>query len=364
MSQEPTPAEPIQPRNLPEEPTPSAESGAAELETVEIPVSPTAIETGAAEPAAAETPTPERQSRTLRTVDQTWRGLTPVLRQQTLKTLKAAIRILEGLVARLEATPTEAAAETAGTGLSSLPIADWQQRGQTFWQQVQDWWRQILPQIRARLPESINQNLSDRALTGAIAGLMVVLLWITSSLFSGGKPQPTTVAVRSSPQPSATVAPGVSSTVSPSAPAVATPAPGKPLARPKPESSPTPVAKPAPPPKPALKLTPEQTLIARIQDQVAEISDQYVSGLIQSVQANFRSSRLTVKVGEGWYGLSSNQQDKLANEILRRARELDFSNLEMIDPEELLLARSPVVGSEMVVLKRSQLADDAGRRKG
>jgi hypothetical protein len=36
----------------------------------------------------------------------------------------------------------------------------------------------------------------------------------------------------------------------------------------------------------------------------------------------------------------------------------------MIDPEELLLARSPVVGSEMVVLKRSQLADDAGRRKG
>jgi hypothetical protein len=80
-----------------------------------------------------------------------------------------------------------------------------------------------------------------------------------------------------------------------------------------------------------------------------------VSGLIQSVQANFRVSRLTVKVGDGWYELSEPQQDNLANEMLRRAQELNFSKLEITDPEATLLARSPVVGTEMVILQRSQV---------
>ncbi len=77
-----------------------------------------------------------------------------------------------------------------------------------------------------------------------------------------------------------------------------------------------------------------------------------MNGLIQSVQANFRSSRLTIKVGEGWYGLSQPQQNTLANEMLQRAKELDFSKLEITDAEGTLLARSPVVGPEMIILRR------------
>jgi hypothetical protein len=103
-----------------------------------------------------------------------------------------------------------------------------------------------------------------------------------------------------------------------------------------------------------LKLTPEQKLIARIQDQVAEISDQYVSGLIQSVQANFRASRLVVKISPGWYGLTHSQQDNLANEIYLKTRDLDFADLEIQDPDNYRLARSPVVGSNMVILKRTR----------
>jgi secreted trypsin-like serine protease len=114
--------------------------------------------------------------------------------------------------------------------------------------------------------------------------------------------------------------------------------------------SPTPDPTPTLPP---LKRTPEQTLISRIQEDVAEVSDQYVGGLIQSVEANFRGSLLTVKVSQSWYELDQNQQNKLANDLLNRATELDFVKLVLVDADDRLLARSPVVGTEMVILKRN-----------
>jgi len=53
-----------------------------------------------------------------------------------------------------------------------------------------------------------------------------------------------------------------------------------------------------------LELTPEQNLIASIENQVAEITDSYADGLIQSIQANFQGS-LTIKVGDDWYNLQN-----------------------------------------------------------
>jgi hypothetical protein len=184
--------------------------------------------------------------------------------------------------------------------------------------------------------------LSDRALTGAIAGVLVILLWTVSSLLPA-KPQPTTIAEA---PPAETVVPLPSPIATPIPPLVKAPDVPKPV-----EISPAP-SKPAKP-SPPLKLTPEQTLIARIQDQVAAISNQYASGLVQSVQANFRGSRLIVNISDGWYSLSRSQQDNLAGEILRRTENLDFIKLELIDGTGRLLARSPVVGSEMIILKRS-----------
>jgi hypothetical protein len=113
------------------------------------------------------------------------------------------------------------------------------------------------------------------------------------------------------------------------------------------------------PPSPPLKLTPEQALIARIQDQVAAISNRYASGLVQSVQANFRGSRLIVNISDDWYSLSRVQQDKLASELLRRSQDLDFLKLEMIDGTGALLARSPIVGAEMIILKRATAPEQA-----
>jgi hypothetical protein len=98
-------------------------------------------------------------------------------------------------------------------------------------------------------------------------------------------------------------------------------------------------------------------LIAAIQDQVAEITNQYAEGLIRSIQADFLSSRLVVTVGEAWYGLEARRQDQVANEVLVRSRRLDFSQVELRDENGDQVARNPIVGSEMVILQRSPIQE-------
>ncbi|PSB29781.1 hypothetical protein [Stenomitos frigidus] len=297
----------------------------------------------------------------------------PPLKKQGIKTLRGTIQLLEKAVERLEAEPTPKqvrrrvpvpgqASEDALPPSSQTPTgklvppfstAALREKFRTLRQQAWRSWRPLLRQIRDRLPTAINRNFSDQALTGAIAGILVILLWTVSSLLPA-KPQPTTIAKA---PPTETVAPPT-----PALTPTPAPAPIPPLVKapegPKPvEISPAP-SKPAIPPPP-LKLTPEQTLIARIQDQVAAISNQYASGLVQSVQANFRGSRLIVNISDGWYSLSRSQQDNLAGEISRRTENLDFIKLELVDATGKLLARSPIVGSEMIILKRSNAVTEA-----
>ncbi|HEY9670559.1 MAG TPA: hypothetical protein V6D11_03885 [Waterburya sp.] len=190
---------------------------------------------------------------------------------------------------------------------------------------LQAFWDATLAKVRSILPAAWNAKVSDWGLTSAIAGLVVVILVSTATLVSQTPPQEAQV-----PPPTIEAPPE--------------------LKAPKP---PQPVAE-EPPPVP--ELTPEQSLIAAIQQQVAEITEQYGNGLIQSIEANFLGSRLVVKISDGWYSLKEAQQNKLANEILRRAQELDFSKLEVTDLKGTLVARSPVVGSNMVILKRQDLA--------
>ncbi|MBV6624123.1 MAG: hypothetical protein KI793_14490 [Rivularia sp. (in: Bacteria)] len=108
-------------------------------------------------------------------------------------------------------------------------------------------------------------------------------------------------------------------------------------------------------------LTPEETLIAAIQNQVGDISlnfkdssssDRTFSEIIESIQANFLNSNLTIKIRNNWYSLEKRQQDKLAAEIWQRSQELDFTHLEITDKQGKLIARSPVVGNDMIVFKR------------
>jgi hypothetical protein len=190
---------------------------------------------------------------------------------------------------------------------------------------LQAFWDATLARVRLFLPSAWSNNLSDWALTGAIAGVVVVVLVTTAALL---------------PDTPAQVAKAPPETIE-TPPELTAPQPPQPV-------------EVAPSPQP--ELTPEQSLVASIQQQVAELSDRYGKGLIQSIEANFLASRLIVKVSDGWYTLEESQQDKLADDILRRSREMDFSKLEITDLEGTLLARNPVVGTNMVILKRQELA--------
>ncbi|MFN7853873.1 MAG: hypothetical protein ACK5OU_18395, partial [Dolichospermum sp.] len=128
----------------------------------------------------------------------------------------------------------------------------------------------------------------------------------------------------------------------------------------EPEAIPTPVIETEPTPIPVIELTPEQALLAAIENQFSEISvsvkntkdKNIISQLIKPLQANFRTSDLTVKISDIWYNLEKSQQDKLAAEILQRSQELNFIHLEIVDSQEKIIARSPVVGNEMIIFNR------------
>lgn len=239
------------------------------------------------------------------------------LRAQSIKILRWTIHLLEKAVVKLETAPT--GQETPG-----------------LVEKLQVGWSGILAKIRRVLPETLNQKLSDTALTGAIAGITTILIFTISVVGSG---KPAEVAIIPNVEP-----PIPTPTVS-TPPELTAPTAPEPIVA-------TPIPEPAPTPPPPIELTPEQNLIASIQNQVDEISDRYGDGLIQSIQPNFENSRLIIKISDNWYNLPSSQQNKLATQILEQAKQLDFSYLEVTDLQGKLLARSPLVGKKMIILKR------------
>ena len=259
------------------------------------------------------------------------------LKAQSINALRGTIGLLEGVVEKLEAQPVreippvtttpsvmlQDTATVAPTPVETKPkLVD---RILPSFGKVETFWDRVLAKIRLFLPSAWSEKLSDWMLTGAIALVVVLLLVTTAALL------PETEAQVAKAPPNTIEAP----------PELKAP------------QAPQPVAV-EPPPVP--ELTPEQSLIAGIQNQVAEITSKYGNGLIQSIEANFDDSRLVVKVGDGWYSLKESGQNKLADEVLSRANELDFSKLEIIDQKGSLIARNPVVGPNMVILKRQELA--------
>ncbi|NJN21109.1 MAG: hypothetical protein HC812_07880 [Leptolyngbya sp. RL_3_1] len=89
-----------------------------------------------------------------------------------------------------------------------------------------------------------------------------------------------------------------------------------------------------------------------IQAQLSAVATSYASNLVVSVQANFTDDRLTANLSSGWYRLPRDQQDRLAADLLGRSQSLEFTTLELSDPDGAMVARSPVVGQAMVIVQR------------
>lgn len=99
-------------------------------------------------------------------------------------------------------------------------------------------------------------------------------------------------------------------------------------------------------------LTSEQIAIAKIQTQVSEVANQYGESLLGSVQTNFKRGRLIVALNDGWYKLEPNQQTQLVNDLQTRSQSLNFKKLFVADAENHLIARTPVTGNEVIILRQ------------
>mgnify|MGYP001063602192 CR=1 FL=1 len=162
----------------------------------------------------------------------------------------------------------------------------------------------------------------------------------------------------------------------PSAPPAVAESPDTPQETP-PESPPEPSPERAEPPKPSgttpnpIQLTPEQQLIAAVRSQISDVARPYEdchrSGLnltqqeecseenrfVTRISANFEADLLRVEITPQWYDLDGKKRSKLANGLWSKAQRLDFSHVEIVDQQGVLVARSPVVGNDVIILRRS-----------
>ncbi|PSO49814.1 MAG: hypothetical protein BRC33_05480 [Cyanobacteria bacterium SW_9_44_58] len=250
---------------------------------------------------------------------------------------RLTIRVLRGIIARLENTvekleaSSPAETETAALEAESQPAAE-ELRG----------WNKILRQVRDRAP--IAESLPDFLLTTILVGGTIAIVWgavaiIPEDLFqSTPSPSPEQEVAEQPEQPEKPEAPIPPPEAQESEPEIIT--------KPKRERAPEIETEP--------ELTPEQGLIAAIQDQVSEITTRYAEGLIESIEANFQDGRLIIAVSNDWFELSTRRQDELSKEMLARSRKLDFTKLVLTTVDGQVLARSPVVGEKMVILQREQ----------
>jgi hypothetical protein len=259
----------------------------------------------------------------------------PIWKTAIIQVLRGTIGVLETTVVKLE---TETPADT--------------QKKTNFLSR----WDGFLRTFRLFLPSNISNNVSDTVLTGIFAVIFVVTIGITTFMFI-----PKSVEVATVPPVEAVIPP--KSVIEPEPPptpviepeVIPTPTPVV-----EPEVIPTPVIETETTPTPVVELTPEQALLAAIENQFSDITiavknmkdKNIISQLIKPLQANFRTSDLTVKISDIWYNLEKSQQDKLAADILRRSQELNFVHLELVDFQEKIIARSPVVGNKMIIFKR------------
>ena len=258
------------------------------------------------------------------------------LQAQSVKLLRGIIQVSENAIARIESSPPVDSANNFA--------------------QVKQFWSAILAPIRFLLPRRLSAKLSDLGLTGIIAGLLAVIIGSTT-LFSSPPPQvaiippePVHVVTTPEPEPTITNPPELIAPAEESKPTEVIPTPEIEVT-PTPEIEVTPIPEEVEP-TPKVELTPEQSLIASIQEQITQEGDSISDGLIQSVQANFAGSSLVIQVKDDWFSLGQSEQDKLAQKLLNQAQQLDFTHLEITDLQKTLLARSPVVGTNMIIFKR------------
>jgi len=74
--------------------------------------------------------------------------------------------------------------------------------------------------------------------------------------------------------------------------------------------------------------------------------------LISVLVLNFKRGRLIVALNDGWYNLEPSQQTQLVTDLQTRSQSLNFKKLFVSDAQNHLIARTPVTGNEVVILRQ------------
>lgn len=175
-------------------------------------------------------------------------------------------------------------------------------------------WTATIAQFRRILPTRL-RRLSDPILTAIVIAIVTITIWSIDNFAVPG------------------VAPSVATP--PSTPVVAT--------QPKPIASPP-------------QISPEQAFVEAIQTQLTALTSQYPDNIVQSLQFDLAHDRAIVRLAPVWYALDDVRQNEIVARMWDRARSSNFSKLELQDTEGRSLARSPVVGREMIILQRHQMS--------
>jgi hypothetical protein len=183
-------------------------------------------------------------------------------------------------------------------------------------------WTATIAQLRRILPARL-RRLSDPLLTAIVIAVVTITIWAIDRLALPGF------------EPSVATAP--------SAPVATQPNP--------PTAEPLGTGTVTPP-----QISPEQAFVEAIQTQLAELTSQYPDNIVQNLQVDLATDRLIVRLAPVWYTLDDTRQNEIVDRMWNQARANSFSKLELQDTEGKSIARSPVVGREMIVLQRHQPA--------
>jgi hypothetical protein len=335
--------------------------------------------------AVEESGTKQTLDKVLKLAKDAWTKAEPILKEKGTQALLLANRftndfldntgpkLVNGAIAKVpdstKAKVEEQKAKLQPTLNKLQPI--WEKAVVPFWQKVVvPTWNKGIRLLKQRLPANL-QELTERFLTVAVITTFLVIYWFFSSLTSGKpavakqpavsskpvltRPAPQRVTQRPIAQPSVAPAPSIKPTVQPSiapAPTVKPTVVAKPVApvtQPKVVAEPpVAVAKPVPVPTPSIDLADIQ---AQLTSEVAAMGE----GLVTSIKTADTNRTLQVSIGSDWDALSVLDRQKVAQKLWGRSQKLDFKKFELLDSSNTLVARSPVVGSNVIILQSPTL---------
>ncbi len=335
------------------------------------------------------------------------------LRPTALQGLQWMTQTLQQWSQQLETQEKTAQAQ----GQSTARPIDWtpvKTAANTFWAKTQPLWQRSLDLLRPRLPEAF-KPLSDRTLSGILAGTLLLILWFFSLIPAGQttppplnrptetQPQTRSTDSRSTPPMSmrekrqaqrqkqlerdynnANTSYDANTNYDANASYDSVPVAipdrltsdripvaktTKPAPFPKPESAPVkaPIstaptqpltAAPAQAPErltpPPETLSPDAQKRAKLRQDLDVIAGSLIDNAIVGIRPQFSTHFLTITLSDRWYNAPELTQDKLANSLLVIAQGKEFTQLQLESADGTMLARSPVVGDGMVILQRTR----------